>query len=107
LLFENSLILTQTDTTVGFLSKNPNLINIKKNRQGKKGLIKVVSSFKELNNEVRVPQKFRKYVRHSKQTTFIYTKKNKAIRVVSEGIHHNFLKRFKSFYSSSANISGS
>ena len=107
MLFKNSLILAQTDTTVGFLSKNPNLINIKKNRQGKKGLIKVVSSFKELNDEVRVPKKFRKYIRHSKQTTFIYAKHNKAIRVVLEGIHHDFLKRFKSFYSSSANISGS
>lgn len=62
-------------------------------------------NFKELNSFTRVPKKFRKMVRYSEKITFIYPNMI-SVRVVKSGNHHNFLKQYGNFLSSSANISG-
>ena len=77
----------------------------RKNRPIEKEFLRVVSSFIELKNLVRVPKKFRRDVRNSKKTTFIYPN-SISVRVVKGGKHHNFLKKYGQFFSSSANISG-
>ncbi len=64
-----------------------------------------VSSFKKQKSLTRTPQKYKKMIRRSNKTSFIYPNK-KAIRVVKEGVHNKFLKKFDFLYSSSANMSG-
>ncbi len=99
------VFLVQTDTTIGFLSKNSANIDIKKRRLPEKEYLQTVSSFKNLKNYARIPNKFKKFVRNSNKTTFIYPN-NKSIRVIQNNEHKEFLEYFGDFYSSSANISG-
>ena len=102
---KNKIYLAQTDTTAGFLSRDYKKLNkIKKRALNQKILIET-DSLKTLKNFVRVPEKFKKKVRRSKKTTFIYPNKN-SYRVVKDNKHLEFLKKFKWLYSTSANISG-
>ncbi|NWF67118.1 MAG: Sua5 YciO YrdC YwlC family protein [Campylobacterales bacterium] len=98
----NLIFLTQTDTTVGFLSKNPKILNLAKRRDENQKILKVVSSFHELKNQTRVPNRFKRFLRHSKKATFIYPNGD-SFRVVFDKQHKEFLKKFGSFYSTSAN----
>jgi len=96
--------LTQTDTTVGFLSANNKKLSIIKQRDSNKKILRVVDSFQTLQKNIRVPKKFRKMVRNSQKTTFIYPNKQ-AFRVVDkDSKHYSFLKKFNILYSTSANI---
>lgn len=96
--------LTQTDTTVGFLSSDDKKLSKTKQRDLTKKTLQVVDSFQTLQNNIRVPKHFRKLVRNSSKTTFIYPSK-KAFRVVDDNLkHHSFLKKFHTLYSTSANL---
>lgn len=96
--------LAQTDTTVGFLSSNDKKLSFIKKRDTKQKTLQVVDSFKTLNKQTRVPKKFRKFVRRAKLSTFIYPN-GFAFRVVDkDSSHHNFVKKHKLLYSTSANI---
>ena len=80
LKLEMSVILTQTDTTVGFLSQNSKELFEVKSRDDAKPFLKVYSNFKNfLNNSNRVPSSKKKLIRRAKKTTFIV--KNQAFRV--------------------------
>jgi tRNA A37 threonylcarbamoyladenosine synthetase subunit TsaC/SUA5/YrdC len=100
-LFLKGVILVQTDTTAGFLSKSGEALAERKEREKGKEFLRVSSSFNALP---RVPKKFRRSVRRSEKTTFVYPN-GTAIRVVS-GEHRYFLDRFGTLFSTSANISG-
>lgn len=101
---DSSLVyLVQTDTTVGFLSSDPNSLSNAKQRDPNKKILQTVDSLKTLQTLQRIPKRFKKLVRNSKKTTFIYPNK-KAFRVVASGEHHHFLKKFHALYSTSANI---
>lgn len=104
-LNEDSVILIQTDTTVGFLSKNPQLIAERKNRTPHKKILKVLPSFQDLKKNTRIPKKFRRFVRYAKKTTFIYPNLL-SFRVVKNNEHNIFLMKYGNFFSSSANLSG-
>jgi tRNA A37 threonylcarbamoyladenosine synthetase subunit TsaC/SUA5/YrdC len=100
------IYLVQTDTTVGFLSNDDKKLTTIKNRSNHKKILKVVDSCKTLKTFTRVPKKFRKTVRNAKKTTFIYPNQ-KSFRVIDiDDHHHKFIKKFRSLYSSSANLSG-
>jgi len=63
-----------------------------------------VDSFQTLLKHTRVPSKYKKMVRKSNLTTFIYPNQN-SFRVVNNNHKHfTFLKKFKNIYSTSANI---
>jgi len=100
----SSLIyLTQTDTTVGFLSSDDKKLCGAKQRDSKQKILQVVSNYKTLNNLVRVPKKHKKFIRRAKTTTIIYPNKL-AFRVVAQNSsHQNFLQKFNVMYSTSAN----
>ncbi len=102
---QNSLVyLTQTDTTVGFLSSDDKKLSYIKKRDANKKTLQVVDSFQTLQSCTRIPKKFRKEIRKSSKTTYIYPNK-KAFRVVEKSsIHHQFIKKFSLLYSTSANI---
>ena len=100
----SSLIyLTQTDTTVGFLSSNDKKLSGAKQRDSKQKILQVLSNYKSLNKLVRVPNKHKKFIRRAKMSTVIYPNKL-AFRVVHKNSsHQNFLQKFNIMYSTSAN----
>ena len=97
--------LTQTDTTVGFLSTSARALYEVKQRDQGKPFLQVCSSFQKLKALAYVPKAFRKMIRRANKSTFIYPNK-KAIRVVKDGRHHRFVKPFDYLLSTSANLSG-
>jgi len=102
---KKSLYLTQTDTTIGFVSQNSSKIDIAKKQLPNKHYIRVVNSLKSLKSFTRVPQKYKNRIRRSRQTTFIMPN-GYSFRVVKESRHNLLLDRLKYAYSSSANLSG-
>jgi len=99
---EDVIYLTQTDTTVGFLSGSLEKLSKAKNRDKNQPFLLCVDSFKKQKQLTRTPKKFRSFVRRSRKTTFLYPNK-KAIRVVKDKKHNQLLKRFDYLYSTSAN----
>ncbi|MBE0491644.1 MAG: Sua5 YciO YrdC YwlC family protein [Sulfurospirillum sp.] len=98
--------LAQTDTTAGFLSQDPQALGLCKQRDDRKPFLICLESLQTLQVFTRVPKKFHKRIRRSKKSTFIYPNKQ-AYRVVKDEKHLQFLEKFRWFYSSSANHSGS
>jgi len=101
---KDQIVLTQTDTTVGFLSQNSKKLYSIKSRPNNKDFIKVFSSFKTLlDYNYRIPTSQKNFIRRSKKTTFIL--KNKAFRVVSSSLDSQILRNLFWSYSTSANES--
>jgi tRNA A37 threonylcarbamoyladenosine synthetase subunit TsaC/SUA5/YrdC len=98
----NKLYLTQTDTTVGFLSADSYKLSIAKDRDANQPYLICVDTLKKLKKLTRVPKPHKKRIRRTLKTSFLYPNK-KAIRVVKESPHSRFLKEFDFLYSSSAN----
>jgi tRNA A37 threonylcarbamoyladenosine synthetase subunit TsaC/SUA5/YrdC len=101
----NKLYLTQTDTTIGFVSQDASKIDSAKKRLPDKHYIRVVDSLLTLKSFVRVPQKYKNLLRRAKKTTFIFPN-GLSFRVVKDTEHNILLNRVKWLYSSSANLSG-
>jgi len=104
---DSSLVyLVQTDTTVGFSSSNDEKLSAIKKRPKTQKILQTVDSFNTLKNLTRVPKKFRKYIRASKKTTFIYPNAN-SYRVIDKNSNfYPFISRFSNLYSTSANLTG-
>ena len=102
IIYHDKIILTQTDTTVGFLSTNPQKLAEAKKRDVTQPFLLCVDTFKKQKRLTRTPKKFRSLVRRSRKTTFLYPNK-KAIRVVKDDEHNQLLKKFDFLYSTSAN----
>ncbi len=100
----NKVYLTQTDTTVGFLSNDSLTLSKIKKRDSEQKILRAVQDFKILQNYTRVPGKFKKKVRNSQKTTFIYPNGDSFRVVAKDDVHQNFLKKFHILYSTSANI---
>jgi tRNA A37 threonylcarbamoyladenosine synthetase subunit TsaC/SUA5/YrdC len=98
----NKLYLTQTDTTVGFLSADVKKLSIAKDRDINQPFLICVDTLKKLTKLTRVPKLHRKKVRRTLKTSFLYPNK-KAIRVIKKSPHSQFLKEFDFLYSTSAN----
>jgi tRNA A37 threonylcarbamoyladenosine synthetase subunit TsaC/SUA5/YrdC len=101
----NKVFLVQTDTTVGFLSQNHNALASLKERVIQKPFVTVTASLKSLKSLSRVPNQHKNLVRRAKKSTFIYAN-NRAIRVVKDEKHAEFIKPFSWMYSTSANEKG-
>ncbi len=102
---DSSLVyLVQTDTTVGFSSSDDEKLSLIKQRPTNQKILQTVDSFETLKQNTRVPKKFRKRVRNSKKTTFIYPNTH-SFRVISkDDSFYGFISKFKSLYSTSANL---
>lgn len=98
--------LVQTDTTVGFSSSNDEKLSEIKQRPKSQKILQTVDSFHTLKQHTRIPKKFRKYVRNATQTTFIYPNKNSFRVVPKNRSYHDFIKKFNTIYSTSANLTG-
>ncbi|MBU1668386.1 Sua5 YciO YrdC YwlC family protein [bacterium] len=101
----SNLYLTQTDTTIGFVSQDASKIDDAKQRLPNKHYIRVVNSLEILKTFTRVPNQHKNRVRRAKRTTFIMPN-GRSFRVVKGTEHNLLLDRLKWLYSSSANLSG-
>jgi tRNA A37 threonylcarbamoyladenosine synthetase subunit TsaC/SUA5/YrdC len=105
-LNKNLIYLTQTQTTVGFLSGSSENLSLAKKRSISQKILQEVDSFKTLKQFTRIPNKYKKHIRNSKNTTYIYPN-GESYRVVDPNSKHAlFLNKFTSMYSTSANQTG-
>lgn len=99
------ILLTQTDTTVGFLSQEAKKLYEIKSRDTTKPFLKVYPNFHNfLQDKNRIPSSMKNLVRRSKKTTFIV--KNRAFRIAASPLHSQILRQLQWSYSTSANESG-
>ena len=99
---DNCIFLTNTDTTIGFISKNRDKLNSVKKRKANKEYIIALPSLKSINK--RVPKKFKNLVRRAKKSTFIIDK-NYSFRIIKDKRHKLLIDRLQWAYTSSANQS--
>jgi len=98
------VFLTQTDTTIGFVSQNAEKLTEIKQRPPHKHYIKAVNSLKTLKTFTRVPSSHKNRVRRAKKTTFIMPN-TYSYRVIRDPHHLLLLDRLKWAYTTSANLS--
>lgn len=103
---KEKVYLVQTDTTVGFSSANDEKLSIIKQRPKTQKILQTVDSFKTLNEKTRVPKNFRKKIRNSNHTTFIYPNGNSFRVIEKDDLFHPFISKFEALYSTSANLTG-
>ena len=95
------ILLTQTDTTVGFLSQNKEkLLHIKNRPQTKPFLVKLFT-LTACKEHIRFPRDIKNRVRRAKKTTFVV--KNQAFRVAKPKTDSLIFNKLKWCYSTSAN----
>ena len=103
-MLKDKVFLTQTDTTIGFVSQNPNHLTQIKQRPPHKYYIKAVNSLYTLQTFTRVPSQYKNRVRRSKKTTFIMPNTH-SYRVIQDRHHLLLLNRLQWAYTTSANLS--
>ena len=103
-MLKDKVFLTQTDTTIGFVSQNADKLTAIKQRPPHKHYIMAINSLNTLQSFVRVPTKHKNRVRRSKKTTFILPNGN-SYRVIRDKHHLLLIDRLKWAYTSSANLS--
>jgi len=98
------IILTQTDTTVGFLSQNGTKLAQIKSRSPQKPFIKVYKDFKSLKEaKIRIPNRQKSYIRRAKQSSFVVNQNS--FRVAPHILNATILQNLHWSYSTSANES--
>ena len=103
-MLKDKVFLTQTDTTIGFVSQNADKLTAIKQRPPHKHYIKAVNSLKTLKSFTRVPSHHKNRVRKSRKTTFILPEGN-SYRLIEDKHHLLLLDRLKWAYTTSANLS--
>jgi len=98
------VFLTQTDTTVGFVSQNADELTRIKRRSQHKHYIKAVCSLQTLKEFTRIPNMHKKRVRRSDRITFILPDGH-SYRIIRDPRHRLLLDRLKWVYTTSANLS--
>ncbi len=101
---KNLVFLTQTDTTIGFVSQNAEKLTQIKQRPPHKYYIKAVDSLKTLQIFTRIPSSQKKRVRRANKTTFIMPDGH-SYRVIRDKQHLLLLHRLTWAYTTSANLS--
>ena len=103
-MLKNLVFLTQTDTTIGFVSQNTNKLTRIKQRPPHKHYIKAVNSLHTLTHFTRIPSSQKNRVRRAAKTTFIMPN-GYSYRVVQDKHHLLLLNRLTWVYTTSANLS--
>jgi len=104
-LISSLLFLTDTDTTLGFVSQSSARLDQAKKRPAGKPYITVYPTLASLRRRYRIPRSFRKRVRRSRRQSFI-TPQGYSFRIVQDPRHRLLLERLEWAYSTSANLSG-
>jgi len=103
-MFKDKVFLTQTDTTIGFVSQNADKLTTIKQRPPHKHYIKAVNSLHTLKTFTRVPSSQKNRVRRASKTTFILPNGH-SYRVIKDRQHLLLLNRLQWAYTTSANLS--
>jgi len=103
--FKDKVFLTQTDTTIGFVSQNADKLTLIKQRPPHKHYITAVNSLCTLQSFTRVPSLHKNRIRRSTKTTFIFPNGH-SYRLIKDKHHLLLLNRLKWAYTTSANLSG-
>ena len=103
-MLKDKVFLTQTDTTIGFVSQNAEKLTAIKQRPPHKHYIKAVNSLQTLKYFTRVPTSHKNTVRRAKKITFIMPN-GLSYRVVKDTHHLLLLNRLTWAYTTSANLS--
>ena len=103
-MFNEKVFLTQTDTTIGFVSQSESRLTEVKQRAPNKNYIKAINSLQTLKSFTRVPKIHKNRVRRSNKTTFIMLDGH-SYRVIRNRHHLLLLNRLKWAYTTSANLS--
>lgn len=104
-MLKDKVFLTQTDTTIGFVSQNTDKLTAIKQRPPDKYYIKAVNNLHTLQTFTRVPSSQKNRVRRSTKTTFIMPNGH-SYRIIQDKHHLLLLDRLKWAYTTSANLSG-
>jgi tRNA A37 threonylcarbamoyladenosine synthetase subunit TsaC/SUA5/YrdC len=104
-MLADNVFLTQTDTTIGFISQSESRLTLIKQRPPYKHYIRAVNSLETLKTFTRVPQRHKKRVRRAVRATFIMPSGD-SFRVIRDTHHLLLLDRLKWAYTTSANLSG-
>lgn len=104
-MLKDKVFLTQTDTSIGFVSQNPDKLSQIKQRPPHKHYIKAVKNLDTLQTFTRIPSTHKKRVRRAKKTTFIFPSGD-SFRVIRDKHHLLLLERMDWAYTTSANLSG-
>lgn len=103
-MLKDLVFLTQTDTTIGFVSQNAEKLTQIKQRPPHKHYIKALPSFKSLKSFTRVPDMHKNRIRRARKTTFVMPNGH-SYRVVQDKHHLLLLNRLGWAYTTSANLS--
>ena len=103
-MLKDKVFLTQTDTTIGFVSQNAEKLTTIKQRPPHKHYIKAVNSLDTLQTFTRIPTQHKNRVRRAKKTTFIMPNTH-SYRVIQDKHHLLLLNRLQWAYTTSANLS--
>jgi tRNA A37 threonylcarbamoyladenosine synthetase subunit TsaC/SUA5/YrdC len=104
-MLNNTVFLTRTDTTIGFVSQNASRITEIKHRPPHKYYIKALNSLATLRQMTRIPSPYKNRVRRAQHTTFIMPDGH-SYRVIRDPHHLLLLNRLTWAYTTSANLSG-
>lgn len=104
-MLKDLVFLTQTDTTIGFVSRNADKLTKIKQRPPHKHYIKALPSLKKFTSLTRIPSVHKNRIRRSKKSTFIMPNSH-SYRLVQDQHHLLLLHRLGWAYTTSANLSG-
>ena len=99
------VFLTQTDTTIGFVSQNAARLTEIKQRPPHKHYIKALPSLQKLKTFTRIPERHKNRVRRAKRSTFIFPDGH-SYRIIRDTDHLQLIQKLGWAYTTSANISG-
>ena len=102
-MIDKRVYLTQTDTTIGFVSQDGERLTEIKRRPPSKHYIRAIPSLKSY---IRVPQRYKNHIRRSKTSTFILPNGD-SYRIIRDRDHIKLIDRLGWAYTTSANLSGS
>jgi len=100
---EDTVFLTQTDTTIGFVSQNADKLTAIKKRPPHKHYIKAIPSLEKLKSLTRVPNIHKKKVRRAKKTTFVFPNGH-SYRIIRDEHHQKLIHKLGWAYTTSANL---
>jgi len=102
---KTQVFLTQTDTSIGFVSQDAKKLNAIKQRPSHKHYIKAVHSLAMLQRFTRVPNAHKKRLRRASKSTFVFPN-GISYRLIRDVNHLVLISRLKWAYTTSANLSG-
>jgi len=103
-MLKELVFLTQTDTTIGFVSQNAERLTKIKERPPHKHYIKALPSLKALKSFTRIPTIHKNHLRRAKKTTFIMPSGH-SYRLIQDKYRSLLLDRLGWAYTTSANLS--